>query len=174
VIFLIAGVSVSSVASRVTDIFSQNSTQVNSFTWRTQVWRDSMPWIMRKPFFGHGLGSFHTLSPNFLVFNKRGAEAHNVYIQLLFEAGLAGFVTYVAIFWNLVREFYWRLKRSSKELSAEYAIALSYIFIYFLSATADNLLSYLTLNWYVWFFIGVLLKATKFQRLIPRSGVREA
>lgn len=167
---LAAGLSVSTVATRMTDIFSQNSVEVNSLAWRFQVWGDSLPAILEKPFLGHGVGSFRELSSSFLVANKEGAEAHSVYIQLLFEAGAAGLIAYAAIFWNLIRDFFRRFRRSFGGLSAEYALALSYLFIYLLIGVADNLLGYLTLNWYVWFFIGVLLKATRFQRTSGPAG----
>jgi O-antigen ligase len=163
---LCAGFLFSSVSSRMTNIFEQHGKQENSFSWRVKVWKDSMDAIGERLPFGHGLGCFRALSGDFLTENRKGAEAHNVYVQLLFEMGLAGLVSYLAIYACLFREFYWRYKTSAGGLSREYAVMLAYLVIYLASGTGDNILYYLTLNWYGWFFLGVILKSARFQRLV--------
>ncbi len=163
---LIFGFFLSGVASRVTDLFVHNTSRENSFAWRLDVWKDSLGSIMEKWMLGHGLGSFRELSRNFLIENKKGAEAHSVYIQLLFETGIVGLFAYLSIYWNLFREFYWRFKKSVLGLRAEFAIVIIYLIVYLVSGLGDNMLYYLTLNWYCWFFIGVVLKSVRFQRLV--------
>ncbi len=155
---------------RFGDLFQHHSNELNSFAWRLEVWRMSLPVTMERWAFGHGLASFRDLSGAFLrrnplVTSYNGVEAHNIYLQLWFECGLFGLLAYLSIYWNLVRAFFARFKYSAAGLSREYAVVLSYTIVYLISGFADNLLSYLAINWYCWFFWGVLLKTMRFQRL---------
>ena len=58
---------------------------------------------------------------------------------------------------GIIKAFFKRIKRSSRHLSIEYAIAAAYLVSYAFSCGGDNLPDYLVINWYVWFFIGILL-----------------
>lgn len=72
-----------------------------SIDYRLNVWRDILPVLT---FWGHGLGSFLPDFPQYQVHTNalsiRFAQAHNDYLQLLFELGIGGVVA-VAI---LVRQ----------------------------------------------------------------------
>lgn len=168
---LFAGFFLSGVASRMTDLFEAGGARENSFSWRLQVWKDSFASIGERWIFGHGLGSFRALSSDFLTQNKKGAEAHSVVVQLLFEMGLAGLLSYLLIYGILFREFCGRIKKTVFGLSKEYALVTAYLVVYLVSGIADNLLSYLALNWYCWFFFGVILKSMRFQRPVTLEKI---
>lgn len=151
------------VASRASDLSGSSSVRTNSFAWRVELWKSSLPWIRERFFFGYGLATFHDLSRNFFALERvTGADAHNTYVQILFETGIAGLLSYAAIYWGVLRAFFARVWGGVKPLAREYAIAAAYLVTYLLSSVADNMFYYLTLNWYVWFFIGVMLKGTRF------------
>jgi O-antigen ligase len=68
---------------------------------RKGIYRDGFRMFLRKPVFGWGLGAFPVVYPEFRSFytNFFVNAAHNDYLQLLVEMGLAGFATMV---WLLV------------------------------------------------------------------------
>lgn len=131
---------------------------LNSWTWRVYLWTESWPWIKRNFLFGYGLTSFISLSPLFFKTARMGHEigAHNVYIELLFETGIVGCLSFIAIYLTPIIQklraicVYEITKRETIILSA-------YILSYLVTCISDNMLYYLTVNWYGWFFIGILL-----------------
>lgn len=148
------------VQERIMDAFQnqyQTATQgMNSFAWRRQLWADSFTWILEKPLFGYGHSTFKPYSSTFSkVAEPQGSGAHNVYIELLFEAGILGLVSYVAIFFLLVRQFliYYKRLNGQREKGIA-AMVLVYVFGYLIVCAIDNLQQVLVANWYVWFFIG--------------------
>ena len=80
-----------------------------------------------------------------------------MYVETLFETGLFGIIAYCSIYVALIGNFLKRLRDSVSFCSKESAIMLSYIISYVLVCVADNMLYYLVLNWFVWFFIGCML-----------------
>jgi O-antigen ligase len=168
------------VAERFGDLFAYSPRQLNSFAWRVQVWKYSWGPILESWALGHGLASFRDLSGAFLSYDQQitareGVDPHNVYLQLWFETGLAGLAAYLGVYWQLVRAFYNRIRWSVAGLSEEYAVTLAFLVVYLVNGIADNMLSYLAVNWYCWFFWGVLSKSMRFQRLAwvgPRAAGR--
>jgi O-antigen ligase len=129
----------------------------NSWVWRLELWQSSLPWIFRNPFMGYGLCSFVPLSVNFFK-SFAGVGAHNVFIELLFETGVIGLMAYLGIFGVILK----RLFESTADHESEgngraRTLAAVYIISYLVINMADNLLYYLSFNWYFWFFAGMLL-----------------
>ncbi|HTL71345.1 MAG TPA: O-antigen ligase family protein [Candidatus Eisenbacteria bacterium] len=154
--------AVPQIASRTSDLSSQGGS-LNSFAWRVELWKSSLPSIREKWLLGHGLASFQELSRGFFSYERtHGADAHNTYVQILFESGLVGLLSYLALYASLFGVFFNRVRKGFGRLSAEYAVVLAYLVSYLLSSFADNMFYYLALNWYFWFFVGVMLKATQF------------
>ncbi len=154
------GLLVPSVRERVMDLFASDRVRTyqgeNSWEWRWNLWQSSFAWIMRNPVVGYGLASFLPLSVEF--FNtKSGVGAHNVYVELLFETGFLGLVSFVALFLMILKQLFLfpRIEsdRNQKGLALIIVYVISSMLIYF----ADNLLHYLAFNWYFWFFIGLVL-----------------
>jgi O-antigen ligase len=78
---------------------------------RLQVDRDGIDIFERKPFLGWGLGVFPTIYPKYRTFytNVFVNQAHDDYLQLLIEMGLAGFAV---MLWFLAMVYY----RAAKKL----------------------------------------------------------
>jgi len=71
---------------------------------RFTIDRDCLRMFMKRPFIGWGLGTFPTIYPQFRSFYTTFFvnEAHNDYLQLLVETGMAGFAIAV---WFLILVF---------------------------------------------------------------------
>ncbi len=146
---------------RITNILnsphSYQKEKLNSFSWRLELWKSSLSYIKRKPVLGNGLCTFRPYSKNFFpLAGKSGAAAHNIYIKLLFESGIIGLLAYLSIFIAIILSII-KKKNYSKENSYDYYIFLPYLLSYILIGTVDNLLDYLSFNWYFWFLCGIIL-----------------
>jgi O-antigen ligase len=64
---------------------------------RMAIVKDSLPMVRQRPLLGWGLGTFSTVYPSFRSFYSKFEvnEAHNDFVQLLLETGLAGFALMV-------------------------------------------------------------------------------
>ncbi len=64
----------------------------DAFAVRSAIWRATLRMIADHPLFGVGLGAFATMYPHYDSGNglRYTAEAHNDYLQLLAETGIAG------------------------------------------------------------------------------------
>ncbi len=88
---------------RLISIHSEAREEINGGV-RLTIDRDCLRMLMRRPFLGWGLGTFPIVYPEFRSFytNMFVNQAHNDYLQLLVETGLAGFSIAV---WFLVLVF---------------------------------------------------------------------
>lgn len=141
---------------------SDSASRLNSFAWRLKLWKAGFEAALRENFlFGHGLGSFKILSTRFFI-SDAGVGAHNVYLEILFETGLAGFTAFLAIFASSGAKLFAAFKKTALgPWSAVYAAALAYLASYLFACAGDNMLYYLSFNWYCWFFLGVMLCAVR-------------
>lgn len=147
---------------RLADVYygSAGNHKENSFSWRMDLWRNSLPLIKKNFVQGNGLGSFKPLSENF--YKQRGtarAASHNTFLEVLFENGIVGLISFAALFWFLLKM---TLKKNTEELLASRTrIVLSiYIICYLLAAFSDNMLYYLAFNWNFWYLYGIILSPT--------------
>lgn len=153
------------IVSRARDLFTDTAFGVdgrlNSLAWRLELWESSLPLIKNKFIFGHGLASFRSLSYSFFSANllsRQSVASHNTYLGLLFEMGIMGFASYMMIFLIILKAFFSKVRKAATHLSAGYALVLSYLVSYMIVCFGDNLLYYLVVNWYFWFFIGIILR----------------
>jgi O-antigen ligase len=133
-----------------------------SLAWRIELWRSSLIEVARRPFFGYGLASFLELSRMFSSERSR-AGAHNVYLQLLFETGLCGLACYGMYFIGILTSIWSKMQRAVGNARTEPVIAFAYVGAYLLVSVSDNVLGYLSFNWYYWFFLGLLLRGMDFE-----------
>ena len=100
VLVLIGG---SELTSRLASIHTETQQELSGGV-RLAIDRDCLRMWREKPLFGWGLGTFPVVYPQFRSFytNFFVNEAHNDYLQLLTETGLAGFAIAV---WFLVLTF---------------------------------------------------------------------
>jgi O-antigen ligase len=165
VVCFIAGIllmSLPPVQTRLQDLSEgtgvRRSEKLNSWAWRMRLWESAMPLIRKKLVTGNGLGSFEFLSPTFFALEKKkGAPAHNVYVELLFETGIFGLLAYLAIYFKILKNAFGRIYRTRGDPSKEAAIIFSYVIGYMLVCVSDNALYYLAFNWYFWFFTGLMM-----------------
>jgi O-antigen ligase len=132
---------------------------INSFEWRMQMWKSSFSKIAQRPLQGYGLGSFKSMSEEFSTNKKTGA--HNTYVELIFETGMVGLLSFLGLFLSPLTVFFKKMRLSETLAEGQiWALVISYIISYMLICSADNLLFYLVFNWYVWFFIGLMMLAS--------------
>jgi O-antigen ligase len=154
------GLAIPGVADRLSDLSSGNDylggaggVNVNAFTWRQILWESSFTYIWQRPFFGYGLDSFPFYSPEFFPLEPiHGVNAHNVYIQVIFEMGFVGLISFSLLFW---RSFVW-LGRFWPLDKRGVSIAASMMLVYLICCYSDNVFEYLTFDWSFWLFFGLV------------------
>ena len=163
---------VPSVKDRVVTVFNGESAinykGVNSFEWRLKMWKSSLPWVAKRPLQGYGISSFLPMSAEFSVVGTNGA--HNIYVETLFESGIIGLMSLLALLFKPLILFLQYMFRSPHRQAVLWAIVAGYLISYIVICSADNLSYYLVLNWYVWFFIGLMMVA---KRYIEPAGPKD-
>lgn len=150
--------SLPSVKERVFDAIGSGAAEGNSWSWRLELWRKTLSPVSERLLFGNGLASFESVS------ESEGFGAHNTYLQVIFETGLLGIAAYVGIYLKLLRTFYARAKDIFGQLSTEHVILFCYTVSYAIICFGDNMLYYLPLNWYVWFFMGIMMRSNMIEK----------
>jgi O-antigen ligase len=148
------------VEDRMVDLESGNANyqyaRLNSYAWRKLLWQSALDWLMANPslLLGYGLGSFRHYLPEF--FYKAAAEGgndpHNVYLQIFFEMGTFGLLTFIWLFYALFGKL---LKGYSVDRAGS-IIIMALLFSYLIACFSDNVLDYLVFQWYFWFIMGVV------------------
>jgi O-antigen ligase len=170
----IIALAIPDVADRVNDLSSGNDyigggANVNAYTWRKILWESSFGYIWQRPILGYGLDSFPYYSPEFFPLETRhGTNAHNVYIQMIFEMGFIGLIGFSLIFCSsfawLAR--FWPFDKRGVPVVAATMVA------YLVACYSDNIFEYLTVDWCFWFFFGLIF-AQFFQYRARVSGHRK-
>lgn len=155
---LLASLMVPEIRDRILDLGQGNEvinySKLNSFAWRKQIWHDGLNWM--KPshyFFGYGLGAFKYYTASFFtMWAGKNMDAHSVYVQLFFDVGAAGLAAY---FWlniklaKLLLPFY----KTNKLMIFS---VLMFLLEYAMYSFSDNMLFYLSFDWYFWFVLGAV------------------
>lgn len=130
-----------------------DSNQLNSFAWRQALWGSAIPSIEERPVIGHGLESFRPSTPQFFpLVGPEGIDAHNLYLQILFEMGAIGLLAYGWLLGSLA----WWIKSGFRYDPDGIIVAFSVFIPYLLESYSDNLLYYLSFNWYFMFATGTI------------------
>jgi O-antigen ligase len=159
------------VRDRVVTLFNGQSSSVNyqginSFEWRLRMWKSSFSKIARRPLQGYGLTSFMRMSEIFSEVGGKGMGAHNIYLETLFETGIVGLLSLLALFFTPLLIFSKYMRSCAEPLESKlWAVVVAYMVGYIIVGSADNLSYYLVFNWYVWFFIGLMMLSKKFMPL---------
>lgn len=90
---LIAGELSSDLKVRYLSTFDRNLTGGDTAQGRIKGIEQDLPTILNRPFFGHGLGTSKEVSANFL--EGRAQPAHNLYVEILQELGVVGFILFM-------------------------------------------------------------------------------
>ena len=142
---------------------------LNSYAWRKLIWQQTLDWFMDNPslLLGYGLGSFRYYLPAFF-FNaavEGGTDPHNVYVQIFFEMGIFGLVTFL---WLIASLFIKLMKQYSFDKGG-FIIMTALLASYLIGCFSDNMLDYLAFQWYFWFFMGTVCAWNRLETAI--SGV---
>ncbi|MCR4336919.1 MAG: O-antigen ligase family protein [Candidatus Omnitrophica bacterium] len=159
-LFVVGLLLIPPVQERVMTVVSKSQSSdyqgINSWEWRREMWKSSLPRIAERPLQGYGLTSFKPMSEQFSDVG-RNMGAHNVYLEVLFETGIFGLLSFIALFLSPLIIFSKKMFQDNQTSAKLAAILVGYIVSYMIICSADNLLYYLVLNWYVWFFLGLML-----------------
>ncbi|MGR5237720.1 O-antigen ligase family protein [Vibrio alfacsensis] len=159
VILVFISLLIPSVHDRVTDIFSGPSfdeldigESLNSFEWRKLVWLASWEYIISKPFLGHGYDTFSYYFLDFFPLQENTKyDAHNAYVQISFDMGFLGLISYMLIFSLILARLISLFRIDKKGAPLIFGLILSYI----ITSFSDNILFYLSYNWYFWSVMGL-------------------
>jgi O-antigen ligase len=135
--------------------FSELNAEVrlNSLAWRQALWESALPSIQAKPVLGHGLESFRPATPTFFTLvGPQGIDAHNLYLQIAFEMGMVGLLGFGWLIVSIARRL-WRGRRYDPR---GIVIICSISAAYLIESYADNMIYYLSFNWYFMFAIGTV------------------
>jgi putative inorganic carbon (hco3(-)) transporter len=129
------------------------NTDFNSAAWREALWLSAVPSIVEQPVLGHGLDSFRPSTPEFFpLATPPGIDAHNLYLQIVFEMGIVGLAAYLWLLGSLARWIQEGLHYDPNAIAVALSILAGYVFESF----ADNMIYYLAFNWYFMFALGTI------------------
>lgn len=126
---------------------------MNSYIWRKQLWAAALKWMTPSHyFFGYGLDNFALNSTTFYDYSAvGGSPAHNIYLQLFFETGALGLLSYLFLQYSLLKQLWKYYKENKKFVLFSISLIIQYAFF----AYSDNMFGYLAFNWMYWFALGV-------------------
>lgn len=142
----------------IDDLSRLNSeVKLNSLEWRAVLWESAIPAIVQKPLLGHGLESFRISTPGFFPLAADASEAgetdaHNFYLQILFEMGSVGIIAFIWLFGALSRQ----LAQGLRFDRAGVLLIFSILAAYLAESYSDNMVYYLSFEWYFWFVMGTI------------------
>ncbi len=138
---------------------------MNSYEWRKALWSSAFTWIEDSPFLGHGgLDSFYYYSPKFFPYVATyvdGVYAHSVFVQLLFEIGIFGFMAYLAIIGHCLLRMIALAAYDRNAAIVGGSLCIAYLGLCY----SDNMLYYLPANWYLFLLLGSFVA---WSRIAPR------
>jgi len=153
----VVGLFIPGVGDRLLDAMQDtgsisSATRLNSFAWRTSIWESGLGWMTPVHYvYGYGLEAFKYFAPTFFAeSNGINWGAHNVYVQVFFDLGLLGILAFVWMYGQLLARI-----RTVFAFDRLGALTTTFVIAEFLVvAGSDNLLDYLSFNWYLWFLFG--------------------
>lgn len=132
---------------------------LNSYAWRKQLWSDALAFLSWQGWlWGNGIRSFFTDSTTF--FKLSGGTpfgAHSIYVQLIYETGIIGLISWLTPLIGLAYRF---ARTWHSEKNAAFT-GLCLIVAYMTVCYSDNILSYLVYNIYFWLALGAIMGAPK-------------
>lgn len=126
--------------------------RLNSYAWRQVLWKSAIEWMEPlRLIFGYGLDGFAHFAPTFFPLDRTtNWDAHNVYVQFLFDTGVVGLACYL---WLYVRVL-WTMRALGRMDRVSGFLLLAVLVQYLIVSYSDNMFRYLVFNWYLWFIVG--------------------
>lgn len=141
------------------------SLRYDTVFWRLHVWQDAFRMVQDSWVLGHGINTF---MQTFEVYRTdtggSPTYAHNSYLQLMAETGVAGLVSFLWILGNLFRWLSSHISRygiKNDDLILPALGVWSGITAFLLQSFFDNQFYSLQLSVYLWFMVGLLVVMTK-------------
>jgi O-antigen ligase len=155
------------IGGRLLDLSDGNTAdafaQLNSLAWRQILWRNTYDWLASNPpgLFGHGLDHYPRYVPVF--FDQAGRPSdeigtHNALLQIYFETGILGSLTFAMAFVAIGIVLLGRLAHDFHGTLIAGALCLGFL----ACAYSDNVLDYLQFLWPFWLFMGVTCSSAQF------------
>lgn len=132
--------------------------------WRQGIWSISIEMIKDKMFFGHGINTFMKIFQAYRGESLGPTYAHNCFIQLAAETGLAGLFCFLWIVARMFHESLGRLKLNfvkDRGFGALTVGLLAGIFAFLVHSFFDTHFYSLQLSVYLWLMVGVLVAILK-------------
>ena len=132
--------------------------------WRLGIWNVSLEMIRDKPFFGHGINTFMKVFQSYRGESLGPTYAHNCFIQLAAETGIAGLFCFLWIVAKMFHESLGKLKSNFEKdrgLGALTVGLLAGIFAFLVHSFFDTHFYSLQLSVYLWYMVAVLVATCK-------------
>lgn len=130
---------------------------------RFLAWYNSFKLIMSHPFQGIGFRTFARVSKSMIPVDFLYAEhSHNLYIHIMLEIGLFGFIAYFALIFSGIISFYKNIVRQSKD-NFYFIFAVSLLAIMFAGMT-DIFIARLNISLFFWVYLAFALKFIKISK----------
>jgi O-antigen ligase len=132
---------------------------------RLEIWQASARSLIKYPLLGVGLGNYVTVLDEDVSAAKKGASAHNLYLDFANEIGILGALLLVLIFFEILRNS-WLVFRRAKE--PDFRAFGLFFALYFLWVLAYSLFDVVLLNDKVLLFfmtgVGLLYSIRRIER----------
>lgn len=127
---------------------------------RFLAWYNSFLLIKSHPFIGIGFRTFARVSKTMIPVDFLYAEhSHNLYIHIMLETGLFGFLAYFGLIFSGILSFYNKVVRKSKD-NFYFIFAVSLLSIMFAGLT-DIFIARLNISLFFWVYFAFALKFIK-------------
>lgn len=91
---------------------------------RIEIWRDTFASIKKHPVLGVGIGNFTSVIGKNITAAKKGASAHNLFLDVFAEMGILGLIVFLAIFYEILKTAFWVFKNSTDDLYKFFALGV--------------------------------------------------
>ncbi|MBD8542820.1 O-antigen ligase family protein [Oxalobacteraceae sp. CFBP 8761] len=165
-------VFVPSIQDRLMDLNQGNEVvryaPLNSFAWRQLLWKAAIGWMEpMRLIYGYGLDGFGHFAGTFFPMDRTVRwDAHNVYVQFLFETGVIGLACYLWLYARVL----WTLRSFARMDRVSGFLLLAVVVQYLIVSYSDNMFRYLVFNWYFWFTVGAACSLVHLYSLDRNSG----
>jgi len=119
---------------------------------RIDIWHQGMDYFKANPIEGIGFGTFRNLG---LDLN----DTHNIYIKILTEQGLVGFIIFLIILACFLRQGWMLYQKGDDEMSRSMGLGfVCCLFVLMVNNFFGDRWSYLEPNSYLWIFAGLVTR----------------
>lgn len=123
------------------------------YSGRNEIWKQLLPYIYDKPFFGYGIGI------DARELTSQANTSHNQYIQILLESGIIGLTLFLLLLYSIWKLLLQNLTTFESKLSACFFIA-TLVYMNFESTLFQNNYAIGLMQWFI-ITLGVIINPTR-------------